>query len=83
MFVVCPGPVLGFQVVDVEVTLRDLKTGPGTSMPMVTSCVSQAVTEAIHNAGPLLMEPIMSLEVVCCRMYYKKTQKVNFSDYYL
>ncbi len=57
------GVLLGYQVIDVQVVLRDLVVGRGTATNMVTACVAQAVAGALGKAGTLLLEPIMDIRV--------------------
>ena len=57
------GPILHFPVVEAPVVLHDLKVGRGTSTAMITAAVSQAVRLAMEKAQPVLMEPLMALEV--------------------
>jgi elongation factor G len=57
------GPILGFPVLGVDVQLHDLHVGPGTSLPMVTACVAQCVYQAVKQASPSLMEPLMNIEI--------------------
>ena len=61
--IVIVGPFLGFQVVDVEVQLHDIKSAHGTSLPMLTAAVAQAVQHVIREAHSQLLEPMMLLEV--------------------
>ena len=57
------GPLLRFPVVDVSVCLHDLRIRRGTSMAMVTSAVAQTILKALHNAHPILLEPMMAMQV--------------------
>ena len=57
------GPILGFPVQGVEVQLHDLKVAYGTSLPMVTACLAQCIYQALQKGAPVLMEPMMNLEI--------------------
>ncbi|XP_044513629.1 ribosome-releasing factor 2, mitochondrial isoform X1 [Gracilinanus agilis] len=57
------GPLLGFPVQDVAVTLCSLTLHPGTSTTMVSACVSRCVQKALKKADKQVLEPLMNLEV--------------------
>ncbi|KAL8564510.1 hypothetical protein ACOMHN_003268 [Nucella lapillus] len=57
------GPVLGFPVIHMAVSVHEFHTRPGTSLAMVGACAVQCVTRAIREAGPRLLEPMMKLEI--------------------
>ncbi|CAH6787555.1 Gfm2 [Phodopus roborovskii] len=57
------GPLLGFPVQDVAVTLHSLTIHPGTSPTMLNACISRCVQKALKKADKQLLEPLMSLEV--------------------
>ncbi|OWF48725.1 ribosome-releasing factor 2, mitochondrial-like [Mizuhopecten yessoensis] len=57
------GPVLGYPVIDVEVSLLDFSMMRGTSLPMISACASQCVRHALEQAGPKLQEPFMKVEI--------------------
>jgi len=60
------GPLGGYPVVDLEVALIDGKAHEVDSSEMAFKmAASQAFREAIPSARPVLLEPIMSIEVVC------------------
>ncbi|KAM9099983.1 ribosome-releasing factor 2, mitochondrial [Sarcophilus harrisii] len=57
------GPLLGFPIQDVAVTLCSLTLHPGTSTTMVSACVSRCVQKALKKADKQVLEPFMNLEV--------------------
>ncbi|XP_033735431.1 ribosome-releasing factor 2, mitochondrial-like [Pecten maximus] len=57
------GPILGYPVINVEVSLLDFSIGRGTSLPMISACASQCVRHALEQAEPQLQEPFMKLEI--------------------
>lgn len=57
------GPLLGFPIVDVHVQLHDFRVGAGTSVPMISACTAQCLFQAAMKATPILLEPVMALEV--------------------
>jgi elongation factor G len=58
------GPVLGYPLLDLEVTLEALDPGEGPAdEPSVRIAVSQALRNAFTGSAPSLMEPVMFLEV--------------------
>ncbi|XP_054264972.1 ribosome-releasing factor 2, mitochondrial [Macrosteles quadrilineatus] len=58
------GPVLGVPVMDVTVVVHWLEVGRGTSDTILASSVSQCIKKMLSAAGTVLVEPVMSLEVV-------------------
>jgi len=59
------GPMAGFPVVDVKVTLVDGSYHDVDSSEMAFKIAgSMAFKDAVRAAGPILLEPIMSVEVV-------------------
>jgi elongation factor G len=59
------GVVAGFPVVDVRVTLVDGKTHPVDSKAVAFEIAgSQAIKEGVPQAKPILLEPIMDLEII-------------------
>ncbi|KAK0088909.1 hypothetical protein PV325_010230 [Microctonus aethiopoides] len=58
------GPKLGCPVINVAAKLHWLEVGRGTSPTMVSSAVSQCIRKMLNNAGIIVLEPIMALEVV-------------------
>jgi elongation factor G len=60
------GPLLGYPMLDVRATLDDLELGEaGSDEPSVRMAAAHALRLALNAAGPLLMEPVMKLEVTC------------------
>jgi elongation factor G len=58
------GVVAGYPVVDVKVTLYDGKTHPVDSSDLAfTIAGSQAFRDAMQKANPVLLEPIMNVEI--------------------
>jgi len=59
------GPVAGFPVIDVSVSLIDGQYHPVDSSEIAfRSAGILAMREALHRAEPVLLEPIMKLEIV-------------------
>ena len=59
------GPINGAPVIDVEVSLVDGSYHEVDSSDLAFRIAgSKAVTEGIRRAGPVLLEPIMSIEIV-------------------
>ena len=64
------GAVAGYPIVDAVVTLLDGNHHPLDSNEMAFQiATSQAIAEAVAHAGPVLLEPIMSLDVVVPDQY--------------
>ncbi|KAG6442041.1 hypothetical protein O3G_MSEX002102 [Manduca sexta] len=59
------GPKLGCPMVDVQATLHWFECGRGTSESVVTATVAQCLRKVFKDAEAILLEPMMSLEVVC------------------
>ncbi|MDR0354256.1 MAG: elongation factor G [Deltaproteobacteria bacterium] len=58
------GPILGYPLTDLSVTLKVLETGEGNvPEPMVRMTVVQALSQALRDASPVMMEPILRLEI--------------------
>ena len=57
------GPILGFPLINVSVLLHEFEASPGTSLAMVAACAMQCTTQAVRQASPQLLEPMMRLEV--------------------
>jgi elongation factor G len=59
------GVIAGYPIVDVRVTLVDGKTHPVDSKAVAFEIAgSQAIKEGVPQAKPVLLEPIMNLEIV-------------------
>ncbi|NXU62198.1 RRF2M factor, partial [Horornis vulcanius] len=57
------GPLLGFPVQDIDVTVQSLTVHPDTSHTMVSACVSRCMQKALKKAGVQILEPLMNLEI--------------------
>ncbi len=58
------GPLAGYPVVDVKVTLDDGQTHPVDSSDIAFQLAGEkAMREALEQAGPILLEPIMQVEI--------------------
>lgn len=59
------GPQLGFQVIDVEVSLPWVELSEGVSTAAaVRAATTMAAAKALEQSAPALLEPIMSVDVV-------------------
>ncbi|NWJ08264.1 RRF2M factor, partial [Crypturellus undulatus] len=57
------GPLLGFPIQDIEVTVQSLTVHPDTSHTMISACVSRCMQKALKKAGIQILEPLMNLEI--------------------
>ncbi|XP_025892157.1 ribosome-releasing factor 2, mitochondrial isoform X1 [Nothoprocta perdicaria] len=57
------GPLLGFPVQGIDVTVQSLTVHPDTSHTMVSACVSRCMQKALKKAGIQILEPLMNLEI--------------------
>uniref|UniRef100_A0A8B9IYC1 Elongation factor G2 n=1 Tax=Amazona collaria TaxID=241587 RepID=A0A8B9IYC1_9PSIT len=57
------GPLLGFPVQDIDVTVQSLTLHPNTSHTMLSACVSRCMQKALKKAGIQILEPLMNLEI--------------------
>ncbi|NXN22749.1 RRF2M factor, partial [Nycticryphes semicollaris] len=57
------GPLLGFPVQDIDVTVQSLTVHPDTSHTMISACVSRCIQKALKKAGIQILEPLMNLEI--------------------
>ncbi|XP_061071665.1 ribosome-releasing factor 2, mitochondrial isoform X2 [Conger conger] len=57
------GPLLGYPVLGVSTCVESVCVQPGTSMAMVSACVSRCMLKVLRQAGGQLLEPLMSLEI--------------------
>ncbi|NXI49771.1 RRF2M factor, partial [Chloroceryle aenea] len=57
------GPLLGFPVQGINVTVQSLTVHPDTSHTMVSACVSRCMQKALKKAGIQILEPLMNLEI--------------------
>jgi elongation factor G len=68
--VLTSGPLIGFPVVDVTVALVDGKYHDVDSSALAFEIAARAgFREALHKAGPVLLEPVMKVEVVSPEEY--------------
>jgi elongation factor G len=59
------GIVLGYPCIDVGVTVTDIRYSELTGTELAfEACASMGVDEACREAGPLLLEPIMAVDLV-------------------
>lgn len=58
------GPSMGFPVIDCDILLLDFKANGRCSLPVISSAASQCLMSAMRRCSPVLLEPIMLLEVV-------------------
>jgi elongation factor G len=59
------GPLAGYQLVGVHVRLLEATTQPDLSSEIAFKAAgAQAFRQAVETAGPVLLEPVMSVEVV-------------------
>jgi elongation factor G len=59
------GVILGYPVIDIKTTLQDIKVKEGVSTPLSFKiAASMAFKEVCEKAEPILLEPIMRLEIV-------------------
>ncbi|XP_064592947.1 ribosome-releasing factor 2, mitochondrial isoform X2 [Zonotrichia leucophrys gambelii] len=63
------GPLLGFPVQDIDVTVQSLTVHPDTSHTMVSACVSRCLQKALKKAGIQILEPLMNLEITVSEDY--------------
>lgn len=63
------GPLLGFPVQDVEITIHSLIINPGTSTTMISACISRCIQKALKKADKQVLEPLMKLEVTVTGEY--------------
>ena len=64
------GPMLGFPVVDIKVTLYDGSYHEVDSSEMAFKIAgSMALKEAVQKGGPVLLEPVMRVEVTVPEEY--------------
>ncbi|XP_063819925.1 ribosome-releasing factor 2, mitochondrial isoform X2 [Pseudophryne corroboree] len=63
------GPLLGSPLQDVAVTVHALTVRPGTSMTMVSACVSRCMQKALKKAEMQILEPRMQVEITISDNY--------------
>ncbi|XP_069818896.1 ribosome-releasing factor 2, mitochondrial [Dendropsophus ebraccatus] len=57
------GPLLGSPLQDVGVMVHEVNILPGTSMTVVSACVSRCMQKALKAAEKQILEPMMRLEI--------------------
>ncbi|MDR1296665.1 MAG: elongation factor G [Deltaproteobacteria bacterium] len=57
------GPVLGYPLADLSATLTGLEAPETVQEPLVRMVVMQALIEALRASEPVLMEPVLRLEI--------------------
>ncbi|XP_018430215.1 PREDICTED: ribosome-releasing factor 2, mitochondrial [Nanorana parkeri] len=63
------GPLLGSPLEDVGVTVHSINVLPGTSVTMVSACVSRCMQKALKKAEKQILEPLMRLEITMGEEY--------------
>ena len=58
------GPSMGYPMIDCDILLLDFKANHRCGLPVISSAASQCLANAISRCSPILLEPIMLLEVV-------------------
>lgn len=58
------GPSMGYQMIDCDILLMDFKANQRCSLPVISSAASQCLASALARCSPILLEPIMQLEIV-------------------
>lgn len=58
------GPSMGLPLIDCDILLLDFKANSRCGLPVIASAASQCLMSAIQRCSPVLLEPIMLLEVV-------------------
>lgn len=58
------GPVRGYPIIDCDVCLIEFRANNRCALPMISSTVARCLTAAVRRCSPVLLEPIMLLEVV-------------------
>ncbi|KAJ8028865.1 Ribosome-releasing factor 2, mitochondrial [Holothuria leucospilota] len=57
------GPVIGYPVLGVKITIEGSEVSPGTSNSVVSACATQAVHKAMQSAAGIILEPMMTVEI--------------------
>lgn len=63
------GPIFAFPVVGIGVSLHDFYTTSRTSEAFAVNAISQCTLSAFKDCGPILLEPIMKLEIASPEAY--------------
>lgn len=63
------GPTLGYPLIDCDILLLDFQANSRCGLPVISSAASQCLMNAINRCSPVLLEPIMMLEVVAPKEY--------------
>jgi len=64
------GPIGSFPIAKIRITLLDIETADEGSNPMAFSIAGDAFDQAIDQAGPVLLEPIMRLSITTPNEYH-------------
>lgn len=60
------GPLAGWPVTDVHVHVREINRQEGiTTLPGLRMAASQALRDAMNASGPVMLEPVMRVEISC------------------
>ena len=63
------GPSMGYQMIDCDILLMDFRASHRCGLPLISSVASQCLASALARSSPVLLEPIMLLEVVAPKEY--------------
>lgn len=63
------GPSMGYPMIGCDILLLDFKANHRCSLPVISSAASQCLVNALNRCSPILLEPIMLLEVVVPREF--------------
>ncbi|KAH9511711.1 G elongation factor, mitochondrial 2 [Dermatophagoides farinae] len=60
------GPLFSFPVVDVQILLHEFEINSSSPLlsPFITNVTSHCILEALRQSKPILMEPIMLVEII-------------------
>lgn len=59
------GPLFGFPMIDCDLLLLHFEANRRCTLPVISSVASQCLSSAMKRCQPVLLEPIMLLEVIC------------------
>lgn len=69
MSALCHGPSLGYPMIDCDIQLKDFSCNGHCGLPVISSATSECLTNAILRSKPILLEPVMMLEVCTPREF--------------